>query len=58
MDLPKDPVMAISLINTYLRDSGETLGDLCENYGWSETEINKLAEGLGLTYDDKNRRFL
>ena len=41
MILPKDPVMLLSVINTYLRDYHSSLEELCQNAEVSAEEIKK-----------------
>ena len=46
LNLPKDPVMLLSVINTKLRDRYPSLDALCDDLGADRAEI---AERLGIT---------
>ena len=57
MELPKDSMMLLSVINTKLRDCYNNLDELCEDYNVEKVEIiNKLAE-IDYIYDDKLKKF-
>ena len=45
MNIPKDPVMLMSMVNMKMRDGGyDSLDDLCKELGIEE---NELVEQLG-----------
>lgn len=56
MNMPKDPVMLLSFINTQLRDNYASLSELASSYMVDEQEIvDKLAQ-INYAYDaDKNQ---
>jgi len=57
MELPRDAMMLLSVVNTKLRDEFEDLDDLCEYYGVEKSEImEKLAE-IDYSYDDDLKKF-
>ena len=61
MDIPKDPIMLMSFVNTQLRDNFSSLTDLAKSYGVSEDEIvSKLASVgyklIGLSDEKENNR--
>ncbi|MCR5608961.1 MAG: DUF4250 domain-containing protein [Lachnospiraceae bacterium] len=58
MDMPKDPVMLLSFINTQLRDNYSTLSDLCKAYDVSESEISDKLSALDYHYDLTLNKFI
>ncbi len=58
MDLPEDNFIALSFINTKLRDEGLSLSDFCDEYDLSFDDIcGRMAE-IGYAYDEKANSFL
>ena len=51
MNLPKDPVMLLSVINTKLRDYYKSLDLLCEDLQVDSDEIKKRLKTIGYEYD-------
>ena len=47
MDLPKDAVMLLSVVNTYLRDKYTSLDELCEIENINKEELITSAEKYG-----------
>ena len=58
MDLPNDPNMLLSFVNTALRDEFESLIDLAYYYDADPDEIEKTLGGIGYRYDEVQNRFL
>lgn len=57
MELPKDPRILFSIVNTKLRDMYDSLDALCEEEGMDkEWVINSLRE-LGFEYDKSRNKF-
>ena len=60
MNLPTDPVILLSFVNTWLRDHSGGLDAFLEeaelDAAGSESLINKLAD-IGYTYDKETCRF-
>lgn len=57
-ELPRDPVMLLSVVNTKLRDFYPDLKSLCRE---QQIEMNDLVEKLrriGYEYDCKQNRFV
>ena len=55
--LPQDPAMLMSLINMKLRDSYNSLDELCDDMDISREELIKRLEEVGFEYSEENRRF-
>lgn len=58
MDLPQDPVILLSYVNTKLRDEYDTLAALCESEDVSQEEIVKKLAQIGYVYAPENNRFV
>ena len=58
MNLPKDPVMLLSVINTKLRDYYKSLELLCEDLQVDSDEIKKRLKTIGYEYDIELNRFV
>ncbi|MCI7108520.1 MAG: DUF4250 domain-containing protein [Lachnospiraceae bacterium] len=58
MNLPKDPIMLLSFVNTQLRDNYPNLSELAAAYLTDpETIINQLAV-VSYHYDEKTNQFI
>lgn len=57
-DLPQDPVMLYSLLNTLLRDSYPSLAALCEDRELSEKDLLYRLSEAGFSYDRDRNRFV
>ena len=56
MNLPKDPIILLSFVNTQLRDNYPSLTELAKTAGVDEAEITDKLKAVGYTYDaDKNQ---
>ena len=55
-DLPRDPFILMSYLNTKLRDEYTSLSALCDGMELDEAELLALLREKGLVYrSDKNR---
>ena len=57
MNLPKDPVILLSVINTLLRDKYKSFDELCDDYNIKESEITSKLNLIGNSYNDKLNQF-
>ena len=57
MNLPKDPVILLSVINTLLRDKYKSYDELCDDYNIKESEITSKLNLIGYSYNDKLNQF-
>ncbi len=57
MNIPNDPAILLSYINTQLRDNYKNLDDLCKSLDVSENDIISKLELIGYKYDEKFNRF-
>jgi len=58
MNIPKDPVILLSYINTQLRDNYPTLEELCKSLSLDEKEITGKLESTGYLYNKEKNQFL
>ena len=57
-NLPKDPYMLLSFINTQLRDKFATLEACCEYYGIEAEQLKETLAALDYEYDEGLNRFV
>ncbi|MDY5986105.1 DUF4250 domain-containing protein [Sporofaciens sp. SGI.106] len=58
MNLPSDPMLLLSVVNTKLRDYYSSLDALCEDMQVDrETLVNKL-KGIDYEYDESRHQFV
>ena len=58
MDLPKDPMMLYSVVNTKLRDYYSSLEVMCEDMDISREELGKTLEAAGFKYNKELNKFV
>jgi hypothetical protein len=57
MNLPNDPVILLSYINTLLRDEYPSFTELCKSLCIPEEEISSKLSGIGYVYDPNTNSF-
>ena len=57
MNLPKDKVMLLSVINTALRDKYSSLDELCESEGIDKEQIIKDLAEIDYEYNEEVNQF-
>ncbi|MCD7954784.1 MAG: DUF4250 domain-containing protein [Lachnospiraceae bacterium] len=58
MELPKDPMILLSYINTQLRDHYASLDDLCAGLGVPRQEIVDKLRAVDYEYDAARNAFV
>lgn len=58
MELPKDPVMLLSVVNTKLRDYYTSLDVLCEDMQTEKQKIIDTLKGIDYEYDESRHQFV
>ena len=58
MDIPKDPVILLSFINTKLRDFYPSLEELCKSLGLEEKTLTDTLAAIDYQYDSNANQFL
>lgn len=56
-DLPKDPMMLMSVINMKLRDFYPSLDALCDDMDIDRSELESKLAGAGFEYNAAQNRF-
>lgn len=56
-NLPKDPMMLMSVINMKLRDFYPSLDELCEDMKINRNELEDTLKKFGFEYDPTGNRF-
>lgn len=57
MNLPKDPVMLLSYVNTKLRDEFSNLESFCEAYDIKSDEIIEKLKTINYFYNREQNQF-
>lgn len=57
MNLPKDPYILLSYINTKLRNNFKSLDDLCEGLSVEKDELSSTLASIGYIYDQGKNQF-
>lgn len=56
--LPKNPIMLYSVINTKLRDFYSSLGALCEDMNIDENTLKEKLSSAGFEYNKERNQFI
>ena len=54
-NLPQDPIILLSYINTQLRDHYATLAEFCAAMGTDQTELEKKLRAVDYEYDPEQK---
>lgn len=57
MNIPKDPVILVSYINTQLRDFYPSLTELCKSLSLDETDLCDKLKAIDYHYDSDTNQF-
>lgn len=57
MNLPNDPFILLSVVNTKLRDCYSSLDSMCEDLDIDKQELVKKLGNAGFRYDVSNNTF-
>lgn len=58
MNIPNDPAILLSYINTKLRDCYSSFDELCKDMELDGAEIAKKLETIGYVYSAENNAFV
>lgn len=56
--IPKDPMMLLSFVNTRLRDDGINLDSFCKQFEIEKDELEKKLAAIDYSYDESLNRFV
>ena len=57
-NLPKDPVMMLSVVNTKIRDYYHSLDAFCEDLQLDKEYIIETLKGIDYEYDESRHQFV
>jgi hypothetical protein len=57
-DIPNDPVILLSFLNTKLRDHYSSLDALCDDLEQDADALAKKIAAIGYTYDSEKNQFI
>ena len=57
-NIPKDPIILLSYVNTKLRDEYSSLDALCDDLSLDPDQINQILSAVGYTYDAALNKYL
>ncbi len=57
-NLPKDPIMLLSVINTHLRDHYKSLDALCDDLDIDSTQLIKTLSNIDYIYHPETNQFI
>ena len=58
MNIPRDPFILFSYINTNLRDTYSSLDDLCAALELNKSDLTETLNKAGFEYDPELNRFV
>lgn len=58
MDIPQDPIILVSFVNTKLRDQFATLDEFCQTYELNEEELRNTLDSIDYQYDETTNQFV
>lgn len=58
VNLPKDPMILLSVVNTKLRDHYSSLDALCEDMHAEKDSIIDTLRGIDYEYDESRNQFI
>ena len=58
MDLPNDPMILLSYVNTQLRDNYSSLSELCKSLFVDKDEITSKLSTIDYEYDENLNKFV
>ena len=57
MNIPNDPMVLLSFVNTKLRDEYSTLEEFCKEHDLDVEALKKKLEEIGFEYNAKLKQF-
>ncbi len=58
MDIPQDPIILVSYVNTKLRDQFATLDEFCQTYALDKESLCSTLDSVDYQYDEKTNQFV
>ena len=57
MNIPKDPMILLSFVNTKLRDEYRNLEEFCKEHDLDVEALKKKLEEIGFQYNAEQKQF-
>lgn len=57
-NMPNDPMMLLSFVNTRMRDEGISLEELCAQFQAEPEAIKEKLDKIGYSYNNDLRKFV
>ena len=57
MNIPNDPMILLSFVNTKLRDEYSTLEEFCKEHDLDVEALKKKLEEIGFQYNAEQKQF-
>ena len=57
MNIPKDPMILLSFVNTKLRDEYRSLEEFCKEHNLDVAALKKKLEEIGFQYNAEQKQF-
>lgn len=58
IQIPKDPAMLLSLMNTQLRDFYPSMGEFCAANGVEKDTVDAVLSSIDYQYDPETNRYV
>lgn len=58
MDIPRDPIILVSYVNTKLRDQFTSLEEFCQFCEINEEELRETLSSIDYQYDEITNQFV
>ena len=58
MNLPNDPILLMSVVNTKLRDFYKDLDAMCDDMNVERKAIEEMLTTVGYVYDEQRNQFV
>lgn len=58
LDIPQDPIILVSYVNTKLRDQFATLEELCRTCELDEEQLRSTLDSVDYQYDETTNQFV
>lgn len=58
MNIPQDPFILLSFVNTKLRDEYHSIDDLCKSLSLDRRHLESVLSSIDYTYTKEQNRFI
>ena len=57
-NMPNDPMMLLSFVNTRMRDEGISLEELCAQFQTEKAVVEEKLDKMGYSYNNELKKFV